>query len=123
MSEKKRLPSIPQYYPTIKKLLSADDDELKTFISRRKKTSLEYLLRETLSLLGSVLSEKETQTKRQLNTISETLNDVKDQLQRSVAAKINEAVLATLSKVKEGLTQTLIKKNDERQTSAKSKPK
>ena len=74
-------------------------------------------MRETLSQLESNLSEKKTRTKRQLDTISETLYDVKDQLQRSVAPEINEAVLSTLSEVKEGLTQTLIDKNDEWQTS------
>ena len=108
-----RLLSTPDYIPKTKELLSADDDELKTFISRQNK-SLACLLRETQSQLESALSDKENRKKRQLDTISETLNDVKDQSQRPVAPEMNEAVLSTLSEVKEGLTQTLIDNNDER---------
>ena len=45
------------------------------------------------------------------------MNDVKDQLQRSVAPEVNEAVHYTSSEVKKGLFRTLIDKNDEWQTS------
>lgn len=117
MPERKRLPSTPDYYPTIKELLAADDDELKGFISRQKKTSLECLLRETLSQLGTALSAKEARKQEQLDSISETLKEVKDQLQKPAIPEMNEAVLTTLSEVKEGLTQTLNIKNDEWQTS------
>ena len=59
MSENRnRLPSDSNYYPTIQEILSAEQSELSTFIGKAKKTTLECLLRETLSQLNQANKEK-----------------------------------------------------------------
>ena len=65
-----RILSTPDYYPTISEILTLSPNEVRTFTSKAKKSTLECLLRESLSQLG--------ECKKQLGgVLSETAQTVK----------------------------------------------
>ena len=68
-----RLTSSTDYYPTISELLAAAPNELSIFTSKAKKSTLECLLRETLSQLNDCKKKLETSS----GIISETAQAVK----------------------------------------------
>ena len=68
-----RLTSSRDYYPTISELLAAAPNELSIFTSKAKKSTLECLLRGTLSQLNDCKKKSETSS----GIISETAQAVK----------------------------------------------
>ena len=65
-----RILSTPDYYPTISEILTLSPNEIQTFTSKAKKSTLECLPRESLSQLG--------ECKKQLGgVLSETAQTVK----------------------------------------------
>lgn len=107
MSEtRSRLPSDSSYYPTVSELLSTDPVDLGTFVAKAKKTTLECLLRETLSQLtqslkqNSTLLERITENSNVLNHLNQSIVNLRkaDTLSETETVPIQPKLIDAVTK-------------------------